>query len=189
MRRIDIMVDLETLGTNSNSTVFQISAVSFNIKTGEKYDIFNKIIDITTIKDNKITGDTLKWWLKTDKELLNKLINNKESINNIEAWSSFYNWIVSQSINKKDIYLWGNGIKFDNVMIDTQMSMVGIKYPIFYRNDRDVRTIVDLACMKLNTNIEDFKKLIPMIGEQHNALDDCVYQIKLVNYCYNELMK
>jgi len=189
MRRIDIMVDLETLGTNSNSTVFQISAVSFNIKTGEKYDIFNKIIDITTIKDNKITGDTLKWWLETDKKLLNKLINNKESISNIEAWSSFYNWIVSQSINIKDIYLWGNGIKFDNTMIDTQMSMIGIKYPIFYRNDRDVRTIVDLACMKLNTNIENFKKLIPIVGEKHNALDDCIYQIKLVNYCYDELMK
>lgn len=44
--RKDIMVDIETLGTGENATVFQISAMSFNIQTGDKYDSINLIGDI-----------------------------------------------------------------------------------------------------------------------------------------------
>jgi len=35
MKRIDVMTDIETLGNNSDSTIFQISAIAFNIENGE----------------------------------------------------------------------------------------------------------------------------------------------------------
>lgn len=45
-KRYDVMVDIETLGTGVNATIFQISAVLFDITTGERFSEFNKIADI-----------------------------------------------------------------------------------------------------------------------------------------------
>ena len=74
-KRVDIMVDIETLGTGADSTIFQISAIAFNILTGEHISEFNQIADIA--KNNKLVvdGSTLKWWLNTDKDLLTHLLN------------------------------------------------------------------------------------------------------------------
>ena len=44
--RKDIMVDIETLGIGENATVFQVSAMSFDLTTGDKYDSINLIGDI-----------------------------------------------------------------------------------------------------------------------------------------------
>ena len=46
MSRIDIMVDLETLGRTGEYTVFQIGAVAFDIETGEVKNEFDMTADI-----------------------------------------------------------------------------------------------------------------------------------------------
>lgn len=189
--RVDIMTDIETLGTKSHSTVFQVSAIAFNIFTGDTLSQFNEIIDIET-EELVCDGSTLKWWLNTDKELLDALLNNKNSIgkNGKYVFSNFNEWILTRTNNVKDIYLWGNGIKFDNVMIDSQMSKYGIKYPIFYRNDRDVRTLLELASLKSGYTEEEIKQFVTDDNEtKHDALDDCRYQIRLCHWCFNNLMQ
>jgi len=141
--RIDIMVDLETLGLKDDSTVFQVSAVMFNINNGKIKSAFNKIIDIEK-EDMMVDGSTIKWWLKTDKELLAKLINDNNSLPASKVWELFNEWvnygIKYTHLTNKNIYLWGNGILFDNQKIKTQMEKFGIKYPIHYTNDRDVKS-------------------------------------------------
>jgi len=72
--RIDIMTDLETLGVQKDSTIFQISAATFDIETGIVIDTINLGIDISK-QPIKADGSTIKWWLETDKELFEKLIN------------------------------------------------------------------------------------------------------------------
>ena len=188
MNRVDIMTDLETLGTKSNSTVFQVSAISFDIKTGEMFDSFNKIIDIG--KEHIISdGSTIQWWLKTNKELMSDLINSEVSESGEQVFKSFREWIINQSSEIKNIYLWGNGIKFDNVMIDSQMSKYGLQYPIFYRNDRDVRTMLELASIKSGISEKEIRASFNNEDELcHNALDDCKYQIRLLKGCYDLLM-
>lgn len=188
--RTDIMTDIETLGTQSDSTVFQVSAKSFNITTGEIYDSFNMIVDIDYEKDMKVDGRCLKWWLQTNKELLHKLINSEQSYEPDTVFQKFREWILSQNDKCKEIYLWGNGIKFDNVMIDTQMKKYGLDYPIFYRNDRDVRTILELASLKIHKTEQEIKDMVTLDSEtKHDALNDVSFQIRLVCKCYEILMK
>lgn len=185
--RKDIMLDIETLGTDSHATIFQISAVSFDIETGVHYSTFNGIADIAKNKTLRVDGSTLKWWLNTDKELLTDLLNKGEESSD-ELLSKFYSWLYSQSSDLKDIYLWGNGILFDNKMIQEQLISIGLKYPIFYRNDRDVRTIVDLAGKKLGISEKELKeKFNDDTLVKHDAFDDVKYQINLVVSCYNLL--
>lgn len=185
MKGTHIMTDIETLGTSEGSTIFQIAAAAFNMETGEIKSEINLKMDISTTEDLNVDGDTLKWWLKTDKELLTKLLE-EGSLTEIEMMTQFNEWIESQEDQPK---LWGNGILFDNQKIKHKLELLGLKYPIFYRNDRDVRTILALASAV--SGISDYKIRENIEREEevaHDAMDDVYKQIRLVCYCY-ELIK
>lgn len=185
--RIDIMTDIETLGHKTESTIFQISAIAFDINTGEHIAKFNQIADITENEKMNVTGSTIVWWLNTNKELLTELLNKGEGSSE-KLLRDFNQWLLELSL-EGELHLWGNGILFDNKMIQHQLESIGLMYPIHYRNDRDVRTIVDLASAKLGiTEYELKQKFNDENLIAHDAFDDVQYQINLVFWCYRELI-
>ena len=182
--RKDIMVDLETLGVSTDSTVFQISAAMFDIRTGEIIDTFDMCCDIEKMPV-AASGSTIKWWLNTNKELLARLLMSGEC-SELEMFQKFHEWIGD---GDKETFLWGNGILFDNNFIRDKFTAFGMKYPIYYRNDRDVRTILELAVMKSGMTEADFRKqFVRENPELHNALEDVKYQVEMVHQCYKVLM-
>lgn len=184
-KRYDVMVDLETLGKDDDAVVFQISAASFDISTGKIFDEFNQIADISKVKSG-IHGDTLKWWLDTDATLLKDLLSKGEHPPD-RILQCFHAWLNNQG-NFMNRYLWGNGILFDNKIIQAQFNRSGYGYPIYYRNDRDVRTTLELASMKVGISQEDLRKATSRDGRIHDAMSDVRYQINLVSNCYNLIM-
>lgn len=63
-------------------------------------------------------------------------------------------------------------------------------YPIEYKNDRDLRTLVDLACTKLGITEKELKnKYYDQSLEPHDAFNDVVNQVNLAVNCYKELTK
>lgn len=184
MRR-DIMVDLETLGVTTDSTVFQISAAMFDIRTGEIFDTFDMCCDIEKMPV-VAAGSTIKWWLNTNKELLTRLLMSGECSEQ-EMFQKFHEWMGE---GDKETFFWGNGILFDNNFVRDKFTKFGMSYPIYYRNDRDVRTILELATMKTGLSEADFrKKYVPENGEAHNAMSDVLYQVKMVHECYKAIME
>jgi hypothetical protein len=187
--RIDVMVDIETLGTKTDSTIIQISSVAFNIETGEYISKFDRVADISKNEsyDMRVTGSTLKWWLNTNKELLATLLNRGVGSSR-RLLEDFHGWLVGLS-TLGDLYLWGNGILFDNAMIRHQLEENGLDYPINYKRDRDVRTIVDLTCVKLKLTEKELRERYydPTL-EPHDAFNDVTNQINLVVNCYRELL-
>lgn len=188
--RIDIMTDIETLGTNANSTIIQVSAIAFDITTGEYISEFNKVADISkNERPVEVTGSTIQWWLTTNKHLFAELINGG-SKSSEEVLRDFRFWLLD--VCEGDIsvlHLWGNGILFDNKMIQHQLESLGLTYPIHYRNDRDLRTLVDLAGAKLGISEKALKnKFQDNSLVAHNAFDDVKYQINLAVNCYNLLI-
>lgn len=187
--RIDIVTDIETLGNKTDSSIIQLSAIAFDMETGKHIKTFNEIIDIDKCDNVKITGGTLKWWLNTDKALLADLLN-REGRDIKQVLVDFACWVRELNSDQTETYLWGNGILFDNKMIQYQMEQAKVTYPIYYRNDRDMRTLIDLACKKLNLTEKELraslqdKKLIA-----HDALNDVINQIKIISYCYNILTR
>ena len=64
----------------------------------------------------------------------------------------------------------------------------GLEYPIFYRNDRDMRTIVELAAYKTGfPNSNSYQKSFPNYGTLHDAFDDVKHQIKVVCKAFSVL--
>lgn len=186
-KRVDVMVDIETLGKQADSTIFQIAAIAFDIETGEHLAKFNQIANIEDESFLRVDGSTLKWWLNTNKELLAELLN-KGNVTPDELLENFLKWLTFISDDTKNLHLWGNGILFDNKMIQQQLGEDD--YPIYYKNDRDVRTIVDLAGKKLGISEKELKdKYLDESLVAHDAYDDVRYQINLVVGCYGELIK
>ena len=188
--RVDIMVDIETLGTDVNSTIFQIAGMSFDIRTGLAIRTFDATADISKNEDICATGSTIRWWMNNNKELFQSLLNEGEDSSD-DILLQFYDWIANHQelTDVKNIYLWGNGNLFDNSMISSQFKAIGLDYPIFYGNDRDVRTILELASMKLGVSEQQLKNRwadTNMVA--HNAIDDVYFQVDLVSQCYNILV-
>lgn len=191
MSRIDIMTDIETLGVHTDSHIIQISALAFDINTGEEKNKFDECVDITKSDYMNVDGSTLSWWLDTDKDLLSDIIKRGKDGYDLEnVIGMFEDWFNLISQDYDEIYLWGNGILFDNKMIQAQFERFNLKYPIFYRNDRDMRTIVELAQVKEGLSSDEFKaKFEDDSFKKHDAFDDCRWQINVVNYCWNLLTK
>ena len=188
-QRVDIMVDLETLGTSFDATVVQIAAVSFDIETGEELDSFVHTADIRKGSDAlNVDGNTLYWWIRNHSDLLRDMITRGDAeVSPSSLMFMFYEWLNRQG-SFLDRYLWGNGILFDNAIVRHQMEKMGFEYPIKYTNDRDVRTITELAAMKLGMSDYEFRETTKDGAfTPHVAYHDCLQQIKTVSEAFNVL--
>jgi len=195
-KRLDIMVDLETLGRDPQNPVIQIGAIAFDVVTGAKYSEFVEYC-ILDAKVTPINPDTYKWWLDTNTILLQDLLKRglDSGITEAQMFERFVKWIEktakANGIAKGDVHLWGNGILFDNYIIRGKCEMYGLKYPIPYQNDKDVRTIVDAYCTKAHMTRNEvvilFKNASGLV--QHDAINDCQIQINMVRHCYTTLTR
>jgi len=174
-----IMLDIETLGTDSNSVVLSISAVIFDMETGELGNEFEIGLDITeqSSKGGIIDSETVDWWAKQNQDArdeLGRLIKHPVS----DALDDFNKWIKQNFKAPSKIKLWGNGSTFDNVIVRNLYSRHNIDFVIPYYADKDVRTWTYLK--KINTRAFDFE------GVKHRGIDDCKHQIK---YCTSQERK
>lgn len=163
-----LMIDIETLGHKSNSVITQISAVEFDINTGQTGRVFNKFIDIQSCLDVglKCTGSTLNWWLNQSKEAQEVYIQaEKIPLQTALNHLSFF-------IQNKSLSVWGNSARFDLGLIENAYDACGLKYPITFWKELDVRTIVFLN--------PEVKKNTEFVGIPHNGIDDCKHQIKYI---------
>src|SRR5699024_3593196 len=132
--RVDVMVDIETLGKSSHSTIFQISAIAFDMEDGGTYSEFNQIADI---EQNKlplhVDGSTLKWWLDTDAGLLRKLLH-KGNLSSYDILYNFKMWllVLQEEYGKENVFLWGKRSIMDNNMILHHLYFIVDEYTINY---------------------------------------------------------
>ncbi len=173
----DVMLDIETLGNNLNPVITQISGVVFDLETGETFEEFNVLVDpMSCIKHGlQINQSTMEFWADQDKDVFKKVVLNSfeegETLqDSLKALNKFLDDVKAETI-------WGNGIMADNVWLESAFKAANIVPTWKFFQHRDVRTIVDLG-QRLNTT--NFKRENEFIGDRHNAIDDCKFQIK---YC------
>ena len=177
----DIMLDIETLGMDSNSLVVSISAVAFDLKSnkiGDKFEIGLKK-DEQLEKGAVVDQDSLRWWDKQsdDAKAMLKMLDK----HNIKfALETFNKWICDYSENSEKVNLWGNGASFDNVIINNLYKRHDIEFVVPYWCNRDVRTLVYLA----NIDPREYE----FLGTKHHGISDCLHQIRYCQDAYNKLL-
>lgn len=170
----NIMIDIETMGNQSYSSILSIGAVRFDIDSGEIGDKFYTTIDLKSCLNIGliINADTLKWWMKQNEQAQKDLFNGEQlSIN--EALLKLSNFI-----NKKDI-VWGNSARFDCGILSDAYNKLNLPIPWDFRDERCVRTLVSFY--------PEIKNEEKIIGTYHNAIDDCIYQINYCSKIWNKL--
>ncbi|EHD1462297.1 3'-5' exoribonuclease [Escherichia coli] len=178
-----LMIDLETMGTNTNAPIVVIGAVFFDPQTGEIGPVFYIVISLTDAMNTGAVpdGGTIEWWLKQSSEARAAILTDQVKLK--DALSRFREFINEYS-DEKLVQVWGNGATFDNAILRTSYEHLDIPCPWRYYNDRDVRTIVELG----EAIDFDARTAIPFEGERHNALDDARYQAKYVSAIWQKLI-
>lgn len=164
----NVMLDLETMGTSSNSAIVSIGAVAFNLDTGETGEEFYASINLESCirVGLEIDASTLMWWMQQDDDARGKISNGgSELLITLRAFGDFMQ-------NKKHHKIWGNSASFDCGILSNAFNKCDELTPWKFYNERDVRTLVSF-----NPNI---KKNVPFEGVKHSPIDDCKHQIK---YC------
>ena len=183
------MIDIETLGTRSNSIVLSIGAVNFDITGENPVDIsgpntFHRYITPRSCKRAGLVHDqsTIDWWSKQSAEARNKVMTHSKNGDELaQVLDDFSIWL-NQS-NMKYTKVWGNGPSFDITILENAYRACNLPIPWLYHAPTCVRTIAFLAAEHRGAYKID--RHTPTLA--HDALADAVAQCKDVQNYYRIL--
>ena len=166
-----IMFDIETLGTTANSIILSIAAVKFEFGN-DNTEVYSVSIDPKSSKKYGMISNpsTIQWWKDQRQEALKAFMTNQISIES--ALDGFTDFVGPEW---KDTIFWVNGASFDYPILDWSYKKTGRTPPWKYWNQRDARTLYAICGIDMRT--------YPRVGTYHNAVDDCLTQIKALKEC------
>lgn len=181
---INVMLDLETLGTRAGCSILSIGAAEFG-RDGIKstyYSVINRktCLEVGLVEDQ----DTVNWWFLQSLEaqiVLNETASpNSPTIG--EALYQFGNmWLGSllpvHDIDRKYLQVWGNGADFDLPILAHAYKVCGQRVPWAPYNGRCYRSLKNFM-----PNIRIIRD-----GTHHNALEDAKAQAEHAVRLLNEL--
>lgn len=176
---LDVMLDIEAMGNGSRAAIIAIGACYFDPKTGEIGETFETGVSLQSCIERRMVMDasTVLWWMEQDKDAQDKFKCNS-SCRSIDVALGLLRTFIQPNAK-----VWGNGSVFDNVIVGNAYKACGIPQPWKFRNDRDVRTVVELGQMVGF----DPKRDMPFKGVKHCALDDAIHQAKYVSAIIKKL--
>ena len=153
---MEVMIDIETLGTRPSSSILSIGAVLF-----QGHEIGKEFYSRVALPNMPVVeARTLIWWSKQPG--FQKLLEG-EAVSLRVALQALANFIG------EDARVWANGIAFDIPILENAYARVNLPVPWSYWNVRDYRTLAKLKGVPTEIEFE---------GEKHNALDDARYQTR-----------
>jgi len=161
---MNVMIDLETLGTRAGCVILSIGAAVFTEK--EVTDSYHRIISVRSCLDAGLTidPDTVKWWSEQSEEAQETLRTARQTGTAPlgVALVEFRNWF------HVDDNAWGNGADFDLPILSAAYVAAGFEGPPWKPyNGRCYRTLKNLR-----PGIHS-----PVVRvAAHNALADAVFQ-------------
>ena len=187
---MDLMLDLETLGTKPGCVILSIGVVAFeptgvalpdSANTGlvfyQNLTIFDQLMLGLTIEP-----ETVNWWkTKSDdakKSYATDQITLQGGLFRLITW--LRNLPGSKDSAKR---VWAKSPEFDCNILEHAGNLVGVNFPWTFRERCDVRTLIAIGDLCENGAIPATN------GVLHNALDDCFHQARAVQHVINGVRK
>jgi len=169
-KKMDIMLDLETMGNGANSAIIAIGAVAFD-NTGIHGKFYQQVNLQSCVKAGmEMDTSTVLWWLKQSDAARKAFDENEKALPIGKVLQMFGSFCTDFNLCK----MWGNGAAFDNVILSNAYRKCGIIQPWKFWNDACYRTIKNMF------PVEEFNR----IGVHHNAVDDAETQAShLIEIC------
>lgn len=174
-----LMVDIESLGTNPDCPVISIGAAWFDIKTktiGPTFKMVCSLEDQIDTRTRFVDSATLKWWLQQNNAARQIFKDGAKPTK--EVLETFRHWIMTtagagtKSQTAKKCFPWGNSNSFDLVILESIFKDYGVITPWNYYSQRDLRTFKEFVAKGA--------KVEKLLGTNHDCLDDAINQINYI---------
>lgn len=169
----DVMVDIETTGTQPETTnIIQIAAVRFNLKEGT---ICPKFFDRCLIPTSTRFWDesTRQWW-STMPETLASINQRMEPA--ARVMKAFSEWGEGGGT------FWAKPITFDYTFLASYFREFEVLNPFNFRRAMDQNSFI--RARHFPDEPPKYEKELEFVGTAHNAIEDVLHQIKVVMTCY-----
>lgn len=165
---LDILLDLESMGTNADSAIVGIGCVNFDLTKGAIGDTFYRAVNLADATRRGCTMDAgaVAFWLSQTKAAQNAIMWSTYPLP--DALREFAEFL-DRCGPRDEIRLWGKGPSFDCAMLGHAHWLCELDKPWKYYNERCVRTI---SALYRHVERDAF------VGEKHNAVDDAMADVK-----------
>lgn len=208
---MDVMIDIETLGTGKDAAIIQIGAVAFEPVSGGKIynqemKIFSVMVDPADALANgaTVTIETLRFWLnqpeaarklvfgpekltldKNASDQVPQMVGNQPYGSTAQCLRWLTEWLGSCFDGMEWDRLggvWANGPTFDISILEGHYARFNMEHPWHFSAPRDLRTILKLPKVGGWPNSMDTTGFI-----KHHAPDDCIMQIMALQQSLHKL--
>jgi hypothetical protein len=162
---MNLMMDLETLGTTPDTAVISLGCVLFDLK-GKiiatryfKFDVQDQLD-----RGRSVSIDTINWWMNQSAEARLALVKSPEDMTLKYFKREFLLWLKENGAQSFTLRPWGNGATFD---VSIMENILGPDAPWKFWN---------VMCYRTYDKINKIKDLVKREGVYHNALDDAKHQ-------------
>ena len=183
LNTINIVLDIETLGTAEDAAIIQIGAVVPLFDRGFITPGVSHEFDCTARYENclRLVGQgvlsmddsTMNWWQNqpTRTEVFSGQVTY------IDMLIAFKEWVKRLGDDEMKVCVWGNGSDFDNKILTHSLDAHGIHDAWSFRNNRCFRTLKALY------PVPDSVAKMSHEGEiKHTGIGDARYEARLMDW-------
>jgi hypothetical protein len=174
------MVDVETMGLNPHTSgLIQLSAIKFNLATREIGEVFDRCP--APLPFRSWNDGTRSFWLEQNRSVYDQIMLRTED--GPKVFFDFVDWVGKDNQNG-ELRFWAKPLSFDWGFVASHLEQLSLPMPFYYRIARDLNSFA--AGVMGNAEHPDLESLVEFNGDQHNALNDCAFQIDCLFHVVNK---
>ena len=167
---MDIMIDIETVGTGPDACILTIAAQTFDPNAlGYLPQDYYARVDIDSQPNREVDDATVEWWATQPQEAQDEAFGEEGRIPLKQALEELSKLCFHCNLT------WANGTTFDMVILENAYKQEQLPLPWRFWNVRDARTVYSLS------------PDLPKPKASHHALEDCKRQIDLLQQTLQHL--
>jgi hypothetical protein len=177
IKYLDVMVDLETTGTEPGaSAIIQIAGVRFDYASGAIMpETFDRCLMVPP--GRYFDEDTRNWWLKDKRHILTSIMGRMERPRVV--LEDFITWCkVGVDPYNDTLRLWAKPSHFEFPFIESYCRQFELPNPFHYREVNDMNSWIRGRYWPQTP--PPFERSIPFEGDAHSALFDVFHQLKVL---------
>ena len=167
---MDIMIDIETVGTGPDACILTIAAQTFDpTALGYLPKDYYARVDIDSQPNREVDDATVEWWATQPQAAQDEAFGEEGRIPLKQALEELSKLCFHCNLT------WANGTTFDMVILENAYKQEQLPLPWRFWNVRDARTVYSLY------------PDLPKPKASHHALEDCKRQIDLLQQTLQHL--
>ena len=167
---MDVMIDIETVGTGPDACILTIAAQTFDpTALGYLPKDYYARVDIDSQPNREVDDATVEWWATQPQAAQDEAFGEEGRIPLKQALEELSKLCFHCNLT------WANGTTFDMVILENAYKQEQLPLPWRFWNVRDARTVYSLY------------PDLPKPKASHHALEDCKRQIDLLQQTLQHL--